>query len=312
MTARRIISFLSAADFVTIVFLLLLSVLNLLFASRIEMWHQLVLANTAVIGLIGLFARRAESTRSKLWTGIHRWYVYPIILFVYKELYLMVRPIHPIDYDTLLIAIDHWMIGVNPTQWMAQFIHPFITEILQIAYTSYYLLFVLLGVEMYRRNPVQEFDTAAFYIVYGFYLSYLGYFLLPAVGPRFTLHEFSLLDMDMPGLLLTKAFRDFVNFAESVPVGVENPVAVVQRDVFPSGHTQLSLVMVYLAFRYHLQTRWLFVVLVTLLIIGTVYLRYHYVIDLIAGAFFFLLTIWSGRRIRKWWHDVVVKAGEES
>jgi membrane-associated phospholipid phosphatase len=38
-----------------------------------------------------------------------------------------------------------------------------------------------------------------------------------------------------------------------------------------------------------------------LLIIGTVYLRYHYVIDVIAGALFFLLTVWSGRRIITWW-----------
>jgi membrane-associated phospholipid phosphatase len=41
------------------------------------------------------------------------------------------------------------------------------------------------------------------------------------------------------------------------------------------------------------------------LIVATVYLRYHYVIDLIAGAAFMLFTIWSGRYIEQWWKGKV-------
>ncbi|MBI5464453.1 MAG: phosphatase PAP2 family protein, partial [Ignavibacteriales bacterium] len=50
-----------------------------------------------------------------------------------------------------------------------------------------------------------------------------------------------------------------------------------------------------------LKTRWLLAVLAALLIIGTIYLRYHYVIDLAGGVAFFLLTIWSGDRLRSRW-----------
>ena len=35
-----------------------------------------------------------------------------------------------------------------------------------------------------------------FTCVFGFYLSYLGYFALPAVGPRYTLHDFNSLDAE--------------------------------------------------------------------------------------------------------------------
>lgn len=42
-------------------------------------------------------------------------------------------------------------------------------------------------------------------------------------------------------------------------------------------------------------------VLAGLLIIGTIYLRYHYVVDLIGGVIFFLFTIWSGKKIQMWW-----------
>jgi len=44
-------------------------------------------------------------------------------------------------------------------------------------------------------------------------------------------------------------------------------------------------------------------IMATLLIIGTVYLRYHYVIDLVGGALFFGLTLWTGQLFRAWWNS---------
>jgi membrane-associated phospholipid phosphatase len=40
-----------------------------------------------------------------------------------------------------------------------------------------------------------------------------------------------------------------------------------------------------------------------MLIISTVYLRYHYVADLIGGALFMILTVWSGKRLYVWWEE---------
>ena len=312
MYIKRLVSFLSPVDFVSTVFLLLLSLLNLMFCSRVVLWKELVLINIIVIAMIFFIARLAESNQSKLLIGIHRWYCYLLIIFVFKEIYQMIHPINPTDHDQLFIAIDHWMFGVNPTQWIYQFSHPLITEILQSAYFSYYIIFILVGAEVFRRYPIEKFDHAAFLIVYGFYLSYLGYFLLPAVGPRFTLHNFAQLDQDLPGILFTPLFRAIINAGESIPHGIANPVDVVQRDVFPSGHTQLSLICTYLAFHYRLHSRWLIVALAALLVIGTVYLRYHYVIDLIGGVSFFLLTIWTGNKIEPWWNRVsAIKKDEE-
>jgi membrane-associated phospholipid phosphatase len=303
---------LSAADFIVVTFLLFLTLLQVIFRARIASWWIWVLLNGAIIGLVLLLARTAEQKPGKLIIGIHRWYLYPMVLYVFKELYFMIRPIHPVDYDELLIAIDRWMFGVDPTVWLSQFAHPVLTEILQIAYSSYYLLFIILGVEVYRRRTLQEFDRAGFMLVYGFFLSYLGYFLLPAVGPRFTLHDFHLLKEELPGLFLTEPLRWFVNTGESVPMHVPNPVDYVQRDVFPSGHTQLSLMVVYLAFHLRISTRWFLAVAVTLLVIGTVYLRYHYVIDVLAGMLFFGLTIWSGHHLERWWNRLRSRWGERT
>jgi membrane-associated phospholipid phosphatase len=132
-----------------------------------------------------------------------------------------------------------------------------------------------------------------FTCVFGFFLSYLGYFALPAVGPRFTLHDFSALDKELPGVLLTPYLRWFVNAGESVPMGVPNAVALAgtQRDVFPSGHTMMTLVLIYLSARFKVRSRWMLYVTGALLIVATVYERYHYVVDLIAGVVWMIICV---------------------
>jgi membrane-associated phospholipid phosphatase len=303
MTFRRLVSPLNPADVVTIVFLVFLTLLNLLFASRVAEWLVLVCLNCSGVAAILWLAQRAGTRASTALSQLHRWYLYVTVFLLFKELYVMVRPIHPVDYDTTLIAIDHWLFGVNPTEWLSRLAHPFLTELLQIGYSSYYLLFVIVGVDVFRTHSWKEFDTTVFFVVYGFYLSFLGYFLIPAVGPRFTVHSFDLLSKELPGMILTEPLRAFVNWGESIPRHAENAMDLVQRDVFPSGHTQLSLVLVYCAFHFKTPLRWLASVLAILLIIGTVYLRYHYVIDVVGGAIFFVFTVWSGWSIVRWWEN---------
>jgi membrane-associated phospholipid phosphatase len=301
MKARTLFSYLSPADFVTIVFLLFLTELNLLFHARVQEWFVLVIINLVIILAVVFLARGAEEKKTRLLIGLHRWYCYLIIILIFKEIYRMVHPIHPTDYDQLLMSIDRWMFGVNPTQWIGQFAHPILTEILQIAYFSYYILFIILGVEVYRRYAIQDFDKVAFMIVYGFYLSYLGYFALPGVGPRFTLHDFSSLETDLPGLWLTSFLRSIVNAGESIPPSHIDAVNLVQRDVFPSGHTQLTMIVMALGFRYKTKARWLLLGLGSLLIVATVYLRYHYVVDLMAGALVAWFTLRTGDALEAWW-----------
>jgi len=312
MKTRTFISCLSPADFVSIAFLLFLTVLNLVFHARVEEWHVLAIINLVTIIAVMLLARGAEEKETRLLIGLHRWYCYLIILLIFKEIYRMVHPIHSTDYDQLLIAIDRWMFGVNPTQWIGQFAHPFLTEVLQIAYFSYYILFIILGVELYRRYAIQDFDKAAFMIVYGFYLSYIGYFALPGVGPRFTLHDFSSLETDLPGLWLTPFLRSIINAGESIPQSHIDAMNLVQRDVFPSGHTQLTIIVMTLGFRYRLKARWLLLALGSLLIVATVYLRYHYVVDLIAGASLAWFTLWTGDKLEAWWRRMALHLRERT
>ena len=125
--------------------------------------------------------------------------------------------------------------------------------------------------------------------------------MLPAVGPRFTLHDFASTNLEIPGLFLTNFLREVVNAGESIPSGTLNPIDVVQRDVFPSGHTQMTLIVMYLAVKLKSKNKLFFLIDGTLLIIATVYLRYHYFVDLIGGVIFMIFTMVIGKYLFNWW-----------
>jgi membrane-associated phospholipid phosphatase len=288
-------------DLAVVCFAIVLSFINLVFHRTIPQWYILIGVNIVVaLAVMGL-AYYHDRHRSPVLSAIHLWYLAPLIFLTFKELYLMIYPIHGRDYDDLFIAIDRWMFGVDPTVWISQFAHPVITEVLQIAYASFYFLFLLIGFEIYRRGDRRLFYYYAFVVVHGFFLSYIGYFFLPAVGPRFTLHDFDALNHELPGLFLTNFLRDFVNVGESIPLNVSNPVEYAQRDVFPSGHTMMMLIMIHVAMLYRLHVRRAILVVGILMIIATVYLRYHYVIDLVAGAGFYGFCMWTAPQLFDWW-----------
>ena len=294
MNFRRCTVFLHSSDILAIAFFAILSIINIIFAPVVPNWWLLILINCLATAFICLLGQARAKTGWKFIRDIHEWYVAPLVFFSFKELYYMIKPIHGgRDYDDVLIAIDKWIFGVNPTDWLAHFAHPAVTEILQIAYTSFYLLFIIVGYEFYKKKQIDYFLFFMFTIMYGFFLSYLGYFFLPAVGPRFTLHDFANLNRDLPGLFLTPYLRWFVNVGESIPLGVSNAVSMAgtQRDVFPSGHTMMTLVLMYLSARWKVKARYLIYTVGTLLIVATVYERYHYFIDLIAGFVFAILCV---------------------
>lgn len=288
-------------DIIVLVFYFFLSMLNILYCSRIESWYILLAVNAAVITFVFSVAYLDRPGANRFWNQIHYWYLVPLVLLTFKEIYLMVLPIRQQDFDYLLIAADRWMFGTDPTHVLLKIANPVLTETLQIAYGTFYFLPIILGIDLMINKKISELDFMVFSIIYGFFLSYLGYFLLPAIGPRFTLHEFYNINTELPGLLLTNFLREVVNTGESIPRGTPNPAAIVQRDVFPSGHTQMTLIVMYLSVRFRVKSRWFLLPTGLLLIFATVYLRYHYVIDLIGGLTFMIITMISGKALFNWW-----------
>jgi membrane-associated phospholipid phosphatase len=278
-------------DLVNIAFYLFLIFLAILFSHQIKLWWVIVLLNLFVISFIFFVSRWDSMEIFSVKRFVREWYLIPFILLTFKEIYFFINLLNLPDYDWVLIKIDQIIFGEHPTYVLERISHPILTEILQIAYSTFYFFPIILAYDFYRRGDILTYRYIVATVVYGFYLSYIGYLLVPAIGPRFTLHDFSNLDVELPGLFLTKPLRWVINTGESIPPGVPNPEEFAQRDAFPSGHTQLTLVVMYLSAVLNSRTKYLLIPVGVLLIFSTVYLRYHYVIDLIAGFLFAVFTL---------------------
>lgn len=297
----------SAIDFVVVIFYLFLTMLNLVFSGNVKEWYLLILMNIGVVTLVVTMAKWNANNQTKLSKFIHYWYPVPLIFITFKELYLMIKPIRQVDYDYLLIQADRWIFGADPTVALHKIAFPLLTEFLQIVYATFYFLPMILAISLYFNKKYLETDYAIFAVIYGFFVSYIGYFFLPAIGPRFTLHDFALTNQELPGIFLTNFLREVINSGESIPTGTLNPQLIVQRDVFPSGHTMMTAIVMYLSVKFNSRAKWFLVVCGSLLIFSTVYLRYHYVVDVLGGLLCMLFSLWSGKKLFNWWQKIFNK-----
>jgi membrane-associated phospholipid phosphatase len=268
---------LTPADKVVVAYLAVIALLILIFSYRIESWGWLCAGHAVLIALVVLIAKRARplttSSDNLVASFIHDWYPVALIGLTYKELTYLIPRIHPRDFDSALAAIDYRVLGVNPTVWLERFTWPPLTEVLQLTYSTYYFLPIILGVVLWKRARIEKFHFFVFIIVLGFYLSYLGYIAVPAIGPRFLPSIAEAQTTSLTGLFFFQPVRRMLDSAEGIT-----------RDCFPSGHTELTLLVLYYARKFHRRTFWWLLPLGIGIVLSTVYLRYHYVVDVIAGA----------------------------
>lgn len=274
------------ADALNITFLFFLLIVTAVFYSRVGNALFLVLLYASFILVQVLLIRFRD--RGKLVRAVYDLGFPTIsILVIFESLEKIVHNINPEDIDALLIRMDYLIFGGHPTVMLERITTPLLTDLMQIAYTSYYFLPVTLGIVLKLRKEDSSFDRALFLIMLCFYLSYVGYMLAPALGPRYTMNH--LQNFDLQGLYVAGPAQELLNRLEGI-----------KRDAFPSGHTAIALTVLYLAFRFERRLFRIFLPFVLALIFSTVYCRYHYVVDVIAGVVLAVIAITTGEKYYGW------------
>jgi membrane-associated phospholipid phosphatase len=188
--------------------------------------------------------------------------------------------------DPALIRIDEVVFGGHASVWMQRFVTPAVTDVMSLCYFLHLVIPPLVLVVAALRAPRPLFVEA----IEGFVLiSLVGvslYVAFPAIGPLHTLGP--LYTRDLSGGLLTEANRAVID-ATRVP-----------RDAFPSLHVGISALMLVYAWR----TSRAFALAIAPFVVGnwisTMYLRYHYAIDVVAGfalvpLVLFVVRAWTRR-----------------
>lgn len=236
---------------------------NIPHAGRYFVAHALL-----AVAIAGLAARAAHSP-GELARFARHWYPLPLYIFFFEELQGLVHAIFPGWFDGRLIAFDHALTGVHPSVWLARFASPALNDFMQFAYMTYFLNLVILPAILYASRERAAFWTLMTSTAIANYSIYVIAILLPIESPYYSLAS-----------LQTKALA---GGACTALIGLIERFGRVHGAAFPSAHVAGSMVAMLAAWRYR---RWLFWICLPFFLsmcVATVYGRYHYVADVLAG-----------------------------
>ena len=250
------------------------------------------------------FARstdQSEDPEGFLWhfleelaTLFRDWFPFFLLSAFYFSLYTnFILRINPHTADRTLAAIDEWFLGSQAAFLLEPYVHPAITFVLNTTYVSY--LFYFPGIALYLyvtgRHTVFRRYMLGLLVLMG--MGVVSYILVPAIGPgKFFYEQLSRgLDEQNPDPL----------------IGLIHQYRVV-HDCFPSLHVGIPLLIAVYAWEAGI-VRWAVAatVYVLLMMAATVYLRFHYVVDVVAVFAYvpvahwltdLLLTRWPGWQTR--------------
>jgi len=215
-----------------------------------------------------------------------RWQVrlwfYPVAMnIVFETMGPAVLKVSPHKCDALLAAVDRALFGMTLSARAEMLATPVLTEILSFCYLLFFPYLLLSWLYYaYRGLPLLRKLFVGLFTIYG--LGFLGYSWVPAGGPH-------------------PAFgREFVGPLTGWAITRCNAWVVANGsngvDVFPSLHCAVSSFLLFFD-RQHARWRYrLYLVPCVGLWLATIYLRYHYFVDVVAGFALATFALWLANR----------------
>ncbi|MGD0536315.1 MAG: phosphatase PAP2 family protein [Verrucomicrobiota bacterium] len=295
-------------DYATQLYIALVGGLILCFQNEtVPGWPWLAGGHAAALVLVHLLLRAYAMRPANRILDFLR-HFYPVLLYTafYRETGALNRMFVPDYLDAHFIAADQALFGFQPSiAFMDHLPWLWFSESMYAAYFSYYLMIVGVGLALFLRDRRQFFHYVSV-ISFVFYVCYLIYIALPVMGPRAFFREID--GFRLPDEI--QAYAVSPSYPDAIKPGLfrhavlwvyehfEGPGAA-----FPSSHVAIAISTVWFSFRYLRRLRWAHLVIVLLLCTATVYCRYHYVVDVAAGALTTALLLPLGNRLYRRFSD---------
>jgi membrane-associated phospholipid phosphatase len=282
---KRIIQQSTSVDQATFAYLFLTGMIILFGYGRVEQagWH--LLARIVVFTVV--FWMIAVSNTEKRWLKFIRDF-YPLLLFSF--FYTETDALNNLLFQDFDPVVAHWeerLFGGQPSLlFSTHFPQVWFAELMHFAYFSFYLMILGLCLYLWLKNP-GEFQRSLFLITFSFYLYYLLFIVFPVAGPQF---YFPYPENAVPQGWLFGRLMHVVH-----QLG-ERPTAA-----FPSSHVGIAALVCFLTARYARPLLKFLLPLFVLLCLSTVYLKAHYLVDVIGGMttlpIFTVLGFWMYRKV---------------
>ena len=195
---------------------------------------------------------------------------------VYTNLHDTVRFVNPNDIHQHLAAAEEWLFGGQPVN---------------LFYANFYVVAPSVVILLWLKQRYTEARQVLLGTIICFYTGYVLYVVFPAAPPRLYFESLGLFSVTLRGGAIT-------NFQQALIEMMPNHAA---RAAFPSLHAGVSCLSLAYSWRY---LRGYFPVLLAFvipLLVSTVYLRHHWVVDLLAGAALVPWVLWVTPRFERWW-----------
>jgi membrane-associated phospholipid phosphatase len=274
------------ANLVLVIFILISSIACLIAPGKISIpWHQFEVYPWKSFLFFFLFAlllkkRREKNLRFK--DGFLRILPFFSMILFYPIIPAIIQAFGRNDQDTFLHALDLKLFGgQDPLVLLQPWINAPTSEWMAFCYSSYGFLLLILLFWLFLKPDFKNFDRFVFELVLTLCIGYFGYALFPAIGPIYSQNFSTPIELQ-----LMKDFKE-----------ATMDQTRIDRDCFPSLHTAITLVV---GFHYHLNFKKIFRYILPILIsipFACIYLRYHYVVDVIAGLILGASAIYAGRSI---------------
>lgn len=228
-----------------------------------------------------------DHRRSLAWHWYARGLTTILLLFVlYGTIAFAAYDALPYDGDAWLLRIDAFLgAGRQPGLVLARYVTPLGTEVMSGVYSAfifYLYVSVLLGL-VGRPDPERDAFVTGLSLTYA--VAFLGYLFVPAQGPIVSLaHAY-------PSPLPRGPLHDVVLQAIAWAGG--------PHGAFPSLHLGASVFLCGFDLRVNRLRGLTYLPLVAGIAVATVYLRYHYVVDLIAGTLIALGALYAAPRMQQ-------------
>jgi len=221
------------------------------------------------------------------------WFPFLLLGACYYSLFTnLILRVNPHTADAVLSKMDAALLGNQASFLLEPWINPWVTDFLSLVYFSY--VFTLPGVALYFYLAGENFFFRR--VMMGYLTLVLmgvtSYLLVPAIGPE--------------NFFADQYTRELNGHAAISSVDYIMHVGRVGHDCFPSLHVGIPLLLSLYLCNYRRKLAIPALAYVALMCCATIYLRYHYLIDVIAAFAFapaayllndFLLRHWPGERI---------------
>jgi membrane-associated phospholipid phosphatase len=272
-------------DINVMVYLGLIGLLVIVFQNNVNNWPIHVLIHAGIIIAILEIVRFDEKRpRNKLLSILRTFYPVLILLYTWEELASLQSMIYGSFWFTeTLVRWDKLIFGVHPTVWLQNLYNPWLNELMNFIYATYYTFFLLAPLIFYIRKK-KEVSYAIYSLATFTYLTnFLIFYLLPALGAKPAPMLAGLHVKEQAGFLFVE-----INKIIQAKGGIE-------CGAFPSSHVAGALVWALSALRYDKKLGYVILPFAIGIGFSTVYLTLHHAVDPITGyiwgAFSFVLAL---------------------